>query len=127
MKIDSETLIMATTIILDKILTPVLYLYSDEALEFICFADSKTADADFREAEAELYSVLGINAEILDIRTFDEYDRVEITKSANLLYVENDLVKMLFESAMAADKKRIMNIKNDTVVRKAETGTYYIS
>ena len=42
MKIDSETLIMATTIILDKILTPVLYLYSDEALEFICFADSKT-------------------------------------------------------------------------------------
>lgn len=125
--IDSETLIQAITIILDRILTPVLYLYSDEALEFICFSDIKTGEEDFRDTEAVLYRTLGINAEIIDIREFDEHDRVEITNSAQLLYAENDIVKMLFESAMVADKKRIMNIKSDTIARKAETGTYYTS
>lgn len=125
--IDNEILISAVEIILDKILTPVLYMYSDEVVEFICFSDSKTAEEDFRRAEDALYKNLGISAEIIDIRAFDETERVEITRHASLLYAESELVRLLFESAMAADKERMMNFKHETISRKDETGSYYTS
>ncbi len=125
--IDNETLNEAVNIILDRILTPVLYMYEDEALEFICFPDSNITEEDFANTEAALYTNLGINAEIVDIRSFDETDRVEITNSACLLYAENDLVKMLFETAMNVDKERMIAFKSETLLRKNETGTYYIN
>ena len=125
--IDENTLTEAVNIILDRILTPVLYMYEDEALGFICFTDSNIADDDLRDAEAVLSETLGINAEIIDIRNFDEADRVEITNTAELLYAENDMVKLLFETAMAADKERMMKAKRDTVTRKKETGTFYMN
>ncbi|MDD6564894.1 MAG: hypothetical protein PUF08_07420 [Clostridiales bacterium] len=125
--IDEKTLNEAINIILDRILTPVLYMYEDEALEFICFADSNISDEDFYEAERALYVNLGINAEVIDIRSFDECDRVEITKTAILLYAEDELVKTLIETSISADKERLMAIKRLTVTRKNETGTYYLS
>ena len=125
--IDKITLNEAVNIILDRILTPVLYMYEDEALEFICFADVNTPEEDFHDAEKVLFQALGINAEIIDIRSFDETDRVEITENAELLYSENDMVKLLFEAAMSADKERSMNFKRDVLKRRGETGTYYIN
>lgn len=125
--IDNETLSEAVNIILDRILTPVLYMYADEAIEFICFPDANTTDEEFAETEYALLKNLGINAEIIDIRSFDEADRVEITNTATLLYAENDLVKMVFETAMNADKERLMLSKHETLSRKNETGTYYIN
>ncbi len=125
--IDETTLNDAVNIILDRILTPVLYMYEDEALEFICFADINTPEEDFRDTEESLFINLGVKAEIIDIRSFDESDRVEITNTAELLYSENDIVKLLFETAMTADKERMMNFKRDTLKRRNETGTYYIN
>ena len=125
--IDEITLNDAVNIILDRILTPVLYMYEDEALEFICFADVNTPEEDFRDTEEALFLNLGIKAEIIDIRSFDESDRVEITNTAELLYSENDVVKLLFETAMTADKGRMINFKRDTLKRRNETGTYYIN
>lgn len=125
--IDETTLTDAVNIILDRILTPVLYMYEDEALEFICFPDINTAEEDFRDTEEALFLNLGIKAEIIDIRSFDESDRVEITNTAELLYSENDIVKLLFETAMTADKERMMGFKRETIKRRNETGTYYIN
>ena len=102
-------------------------MYEDEALEFICFADVNTPEEDFRDTEEALFLNLGIKAEIIDIRSFDESDRVEITNTAELLYSENDVVKLLFETAMTAYKERMINFKRDTLKRRNETGTYYIN
>ncbi len=125
--IDNDILTDAVDIILDRILTPVLYMYEDEVIEFICFPDSNITDEDFAETESALLQNLGITAEIIDIRNFDESDRVEITNTATLLYAEDDLVKIIFETAMNADKERLMLSKHETLLRKNETGTYYIN
>lgn len=125
--IDTKTLNDAVNIILDRILTPVLYMYEDEAFEFICFCDSNTSEECFEDTEKALLINLGINAEVIDIRSFDETDRVEITNSAQLVYAENEFVKMMFETAMAADKEHMMAYKRNTLTRKSETGTYYIN
>ncbi len=125
--INDEIIAEAVGIILDKILTPVIYMYADEAIEFICFADGKTEDQAFLDAESALMIDLGINAEIIDIRSFDEADRVEVTQTAELVYAESELIKTLFESAMAADKERLIMRKNEVIDRKSDTGTYYLS
>ena len=125
--IDNDTLQEVVNIILDRILTPVLYMYADEVLEFICFADNNISDEEFRATEEALLFNLGITAEIIDIRSFDENDRVEITNTATLLYAEDDIFKMLFEAAMSADKERMLGFKRETLTRKNETGTYYIN
>lgn len=123
--INDEILTRAIELITDRILTPVIYLYADEALEFICFTDEKM-DADvFCETEAALNCNLGIQAEILDIRDFDPCDRVDIARTARLVYAESELVKMLFESAMVSDDDRMQSLKAETLDRKTATGSYY--
>ena len=125
--INDETVDKAVEIILDRILSPVIYMYADEAIEFICFADGNTQEQDFLDAEAALMINLGISAEIIDIRSFDEADRVEITQTAELVYAQSELMKTLFESAMAADKERVITEKTKIIDRKADTGSYYLS
>ncbi len=125
--IDENLLSDAISIILDRILTPVLYMYEDEVLEFICFPDSNISDKEIADTEAALFTNLGIFAEIVDIRTFDENDRVEITETAQLLYTENDFVKMMFETAMQVDRERVNLSKRTSIQRMEETGTYYIN
>lgn len=125
--INDETVDKAVEIILDRILSPVIYMYADEAIEFICFADGNTQEQDFLDAEAALMINLGISAEIIDIRSFDEADRVEITQTAELVYAQSELMKTLFESAMAADKERVITEKTKVIDRKADTGSYYLS
>lgn len=125
--IDENTLRDAADIILDRILTPVLYMYDEEVLEFILFTGTDVSDDVFRDAEQALMTELGLCAEIIDIRNFDVNDRVEITASAELIYAEDEIVKTLFESAMSADRDRMLGIKDAALARKQETGTYYIS
>lgn len=123
--LDEQIILDAVDIILEHILTPVLYMYEDEAVEFICFPDGNIPEEDINETECELASRLNLTAEIVDIRSFDEADRVEITKSARLLYSENEFVKLMFETAMAADKERLMCDKREIISRNADTGTFY--
>ncbi len=123
--IEKEKIAGAIAIIIEKILTPVLYMYIDETVEFICFCDSGTADEDFRRTERAVFDEFGLSCEIVDIRQFDENDRLEITATAEMVYSANEFTTMLFEHAMYADAERIMHEKQDVLKRKAETGTYY--
>lgn len=124
---DESTLLRAIDIITERILTPVLYMYEDEAVEFICFCDANIRIEDFRDTERAIYTELGINVEILDIREFDESDRWDIIVSSRLVYAANEIIKMAFEQAMLADIEKRTNIKNEILKRYDETGTYYIN
>ena len=122
---DENMLIKAIDIITERILTPVLYMYEDEAVEFICFCDTNISIEELRETERAVYTELGGNVEILDIREFDESDRWDIIVSSRLVYAANELIKMAFEQAMLADLEKRTNIRNEILKRYDETGTYY--
>lgn len=123
--IDEKILTEAVDIILERILTPVIYLYSDEAMEFICFTDTNTSEEDFYDTQAALFLNLGITAEVIDIRNFEQADRVEITKTGHLLYAENEDIQTMFEMAMIADEARVNANKKESLMRKEETGTFF--
>lgn len=126
--INDEQLQEAVDIITEKILTPVLYMYIDnEVFEFVCFPDNDADDNDFAAAEAEIFVQLGIIAEIVDIRSFDESDRVEITQTAELVYSATELCHILFEKAMFIDEQNMLSLKREIVERKNDTGTYYLN
>lgn len=124
---NDEVLQAAVDIITEKILTPVLYMYIEEVVEFICFSDSKTPQEDFDEAERAIYTALGLKCEIVDIREFDEADRLEITKTAEAVYTADPILRSLLESAMAADVQHIALKKAAYLERKNDTGTYYVN
>lgn len=120
-------LLTAIDIITERILTPVLYMFiDDEAVEFVCFCDSKTCEEDFRATELEIYNAVGICCEIVDIRAFDENDRVEIISNHQPVYSADDFVRLIFENAMYNDLHRAEEEKRTMIERKRETGSAYI-
>lgn len=123
-----EKLTKAVDIILENILTPVLYLYEDEVAEFIVFSDSRIQSGDiFRRTEAEIYFNLGLNTEIVDMREFDHSDRTSIMLNAELVYSESDEMLATFEAALFEDMELQALDRLLAIERKNETGTYYIN
>lgn len=125
--IEEEKLIGAIETILENILTPVIYMYMDEVIEFVCFCDGKAEEEILRQTEKMIYVNYGLSVEILDIREFDESDRYDIVMNAELVYAVDEVVKMLFETAMLADIEMIKDEKRALLDRKNETGTYYLN
>ena len=124
----NEKLEKATDIILENILTPVIYMYEDEIIEFIVFCDSRIMSDDvFRRTEAEIYFNLGLNTEITDFREFENSDRTEIIINAELLFSESDEMLSAFEAALFEDMELRTFDKIIAIERKNETGTYYLN
>lgn len=121
-----EDLQTAVDIVTERILTPVLYMFIDEVIEFVCFCDSKTSDEDFRATELEIYNSLGLCCEIVDIRAFDANDRVEIVSNHRPVYTADDFVKIIFENAMYNDLHMMEEEKRIMLERLNETGSAFI-
>ena len=124
---EEEKLAEAVDIILENILTPIIYMYVDEVVEFIVFCDSETPADVFRRTEELIFFNLGLRVEITELREFDEGDRVDISQSAYIVYAENEFMPMLFETAMTSDIETIQLMKKELLKRKTDTGTYYMS
>ena len=123
-----EKLAAAVDIILENILTPIIYFYLDEIAEFIVYIDSRALkDETLHDTEEKIYRSLGIKVEIVDMREFDEADRTSIVMNADIAYVESDEMLELFENAMFEDMELLAADKLFALDRKSETGTYYTS
>lgn len=112
-------------VIVEKILTPVIYMYEDEAIEFVCFCDGNTPIQDFHDVEHEIFTKFGVNIEIVDIREFDTGDRWEIITNAELVYMADEVIKAAFEHAMLADMEKLHASHNEIIERYSVTGSYY--
>lgn len=125
--IHKEKLNSAVEIILENILTPILYMYTDEVIEFIVFCDSCTSDEALRHAEELIFNSVGLTSEIVDIREFDDSDRSAVIMNAELVYAESDEVLSMFENAMFQELELHTADKLITMERKEKTGTYFMS
>jgi hypothetical protein len=124
---DEKILEQAVEIITKRILTPVLYMFADGILEFICFCDSKTSEEDFRSTEFEIFTKLGLECEIIDIRSFDEADRAAIVSKSKPVYTAHEMMEKLFINAMNHDLAAMAREKQAALKRKIETGSFYLS
>ena len=123
--LEERTIQKMVEIITEKILTPVIYMYEDEVVEFVCFCDGNTPIQDFRDVEHEVFARFGVNIELVDIREFEERDRWEIITNADLVYMVDEIIKAAFESAMLADLEKLHSANNEIIERYNVTGSYY--
>ena len=64
--------------------------------------------------------------EIIDIREFSEADRIEILKTAQLVYSEDPVIEQIFVASMAEDLREALTEKFSMIDRKEKTGTYFL-
>lgn len=111
--------------ITECILTPVIYMFEEEIIEFIVFCDGNMDINILRDTENEIYAATGIKTELVDIREFDEYDRWQIVKNASMVYAIDDSVAAAFERAMQRDVEFRAIMKAILFERHNDTGSYY--
>lgn len=120
-----DEIIKAVEIIQENILTPVIFMYEDEAVEFICFCEDFIEEDVFYETERILKTDLGINAEIVDICNFDEFERIEILNHSALIFSEGPHFLSAFEEAINEDAAHRVRQNAEIIRRRQETGSYY--
>ena len=94
----------------ERILTPILYMLEyEDKVDFICFCDQNIKLKELDEVSGKLTDILGVPAEVIDIREFSESDRIEILKNAKLVYAEDPMIEQIFAASMAEDFNNSIN------------------
>ena len=124
--LDDKTVEDIVGYITDKLLTPALYMLSeDEVLGFVCFRDSSMPIQELRDLENDVRSAFGTDVDILDIREFDELDRFDVIRNAVPVYIADPTAALAFEGAMGADMHKLRLAHDSLVERRQKTNSYY--
>lgn len=122
-----EKIKKAAQIISEKVLTPVIYMSEHEDwIEFICFCDGKITVQELYDTEQILKDVLGKETELVDIREFSEFERLDIVTQYELIHSENPFIEKMFTTSMMTDYQNLMNEKRSMLNRQHECGTYFV-
>ena len=110
-----------------RLLTPVIYFLDDDVPSVIGFFDGSTQMNYLYDTQVMIERAIGKEINLCDIRDFCEADRMEIVKTAELIYSETPLVRTMFEAAMAEDYTISESKKQDIIQRNINDGTVYLS
>ncbi len=118
MELTNEAVNEAVELLANRILTPVIYMCeSVDSVTFICLCDRETELDYIKEIEEELTGILGFRSNVIDIREFDEYARMDIMQNAELVHTEDEMMQKIFEYSMTTDLKNAVERKKETIER----------
>ena len=111
----------------ERILSPVLYMVEYEnMIDLICFLDGNVTEDDIYDTEYELCAMSYKPFEIIDIREFNETDRLEIIHDAELIYSSDKLVKIIFEQSMFEDYEIMLREREEAHIRYEDNHSPYV-
>ena len=111
----------------ERILSPVLYMAEyDDVVDLICFCDRNIIIGEMYDTAAALYAATGRHFEIVDIREFDEADRIDIINNAELIYSEDKLIERIFEQSMLEDFEIMMREREEAHIRYEDNSSPYV-
>ena len=111
----------------ERILSPVLYMAEyDDVVDLICFCDRNIIIGEVYETEMALHAATGRQFEIVDIREFDEFDRLDIVHNAELIYSEDRLIEKVFEQSMLEDFEIMMREREAAHIRYEDNHSPYV-
>ena len=74
-------------IITENILTPIIYMLEDEyTVELVCFCDMNIESEIFAETEKKLHELVEKEIVLLDIREYDDVDRMGVIQEGEIIY-----------------------------------------
>ena len=117
----------AAEIINEYILTPVIYMFDDkEQTEFVCFCDLNIESHEFVKAEERLCGLLRKPVVLMDMREYDEVDRMGIISDGELIYSAHPLFAHMFERTMIEDARMREIQKSEMVKRYNASGSAFL-
>ena len=124
---DDRTKSEIVSIFNERILSPVLYMVEyDDIIDLICFCDRNIIIGEIYDTAAALQAATGKQFEIVDIREFDEADRIDIIHNAELIYSEDRLIEKIFEQSMLEDFEIMMREREEAHTRYADNQSPYV-
>ncbi|MDO5397264.1 MAG: hypothetical protein Q4G33_04975 [bacterium] len=114
-------------IITENILTPIIYMLEDEyTVEFVCFCDLNIEAEKFIETKMKLTELLGKEIVLLDIREYDEVDRMKVIQEGEIIYTAHPAFEKLFAMSTAEDIRRSSIEKAELLKRYNSSGSVYL-
>ena len=117
----------AVEIILDGVLTPVIYMYEHEDwVEFVCFCDGKLTIGDLYATEQKVKCEIDKDVEIVDLREFDQSERLDIISNYKVVHSESDFLEHMIAAGMMTDFQHLLSERHTILERRQQSGTYYL-
>ena len=111
----------------ERILSPVLYMVEyDDIVDLICFCDRNIIIGEIYDTAQSLRLATGKQFEIVDIREFDEADRLDIIHNAELIYSEDKLIERIFKQSMLEDFEIMMREREEAHIRYEDNHSPYV-
>ena len=124
---NQEKIKIATKLISEKLLTPLLYKLDDQdSIKFIGFFDTNIDEEDITNTEAAVASYLDVSVEIIDIRNFEMVDIIDIVENSEIVYSTHPIMENFFGNAIMGELEMYKQMKSNYIERKNSTGTCYI-
>ena len=124
---DDRTKRKIVSIFNERILSPVLYMVEyDDIVDLICFCDRNIIIGELYDTAKALQTAIGKQFEIVDIREFDEADRIDIIHNAELIYSEDRLIERIFEQSMLEDFEIMMREREEAHIRYEDNHSPYV-
>lgn len=114
-------------IITENILTPIIYMIEDEyTVELVCFCDMNIESEIFTKTEKKLRELIGKEIVLLDIREYDEVDRMEIIQDGEIIYTAHPAFEKMIAISTAEDLRRSSIEKSELLKRYNASGSVYL-
>ena len=111
-----------------KILTPlVYYIQNENVIQFFCFCDGDITYSEIFNAEWVLMTMTDYKIEIIDFREFDEIERFQILKEAEMVYCADPTIQQLFEWSMMNDATMVLTQKQQLLDRIKDCETAFLN
>lgn len=124
---DTEMTQRAAEMILQSLLTPVIYMAKiNSNICFVCFLNGQTPYKQISDLEQRLTKMFGISTVILDIREFSKRERLAVIQSAELIYCEDDNTESILKIYILSDIHEADEAKKDLIDRLNNCNTIYI-
>jgi hypothetical protein len=122
-----EKMSKAAQIISRNVLTPIIYMLEHEDwVEFVCFCDGKITIQELYNTEQELKELLEKDAEVIDIREFSEFERLDIINQYELIHTSDPIIEKIFTASMMTDYQNLVDEKRNLLNRRQMCGSYLI-
>lgn len=125
--ISNETAQIIVDIFREHILSPVLYIYEEDyGIVLVGFFDKSVDDECIRQTENAIGRAVGKRVTVEDIRIYDELERIELIKEADISYAENRQLEDKFLDSLFAENMIYLSNKADLLRRYEDTNSFYL-
>lgn len=98
----------------------------DGRIDFVYITNEQIKEDILYDVQTSAAGLLKCDVDILDIRYFSEFDRINLLHQSKIVYCENPMLPKMIEVKALESLKTMLQEKNNLISRMEESGCYYL-